>query len=213
MAELPTAQESENMELTEDPLDEDIEVLRQKVQEMEEQIAGQQTELAEVGGPKDEGEGGDDNNSIYIGQVDYSATPEELHSHFAECGFIKRVTILCDKWTGHPKGYAYMEFDDPSAVDKAINLHDSTFKGRQLKVLPKRINIHRKKGLKGGKAAAPFGGGGKGYKGAFPTWWDPNYYSSGYSPYAAAAAAKGKAKGKKGWMTAGKKGKGGYKGW
>ena len=40
----------------------------------------------------------------YVGQVDYEATPEELRAHFAACGTINRVTILCDKFTGHPKG-------------------------------------------------------------------------------------------------------------
>ena len=44
----------------------------------------------------------------YIGQVDYEATPEELRSHFSPCGTIKRVTILCDKHTSHPKGYSYL---------------------------------------------------------------------------------------------------------
>lgn len=48
--------------------------------------------------------------SIYVGQVDYSATPEELVSHFEACGTIERVTIMCDKFTGQPKGFAYLEF-------------------------------------------------------------------------------------------------------
>jgi polyadenylate-binding protein 2 len=37
-------------------------------------------------------------------QVDYGASPEEIQSHFDKCGTINRVTILCDKFTGHPKG-------------------------------------------------------------------------------------------------------------
>ncbi len=45
-----------------------------------------------------------DEKSIYVGQVDYNATPEELRAHFAPCGTINRVTILCDKISGHPKG-------------------------------------------------------------------------------------------------------------
>ena len=51
-----------------------------------------------------------DGFSIYVGQVDYSATPEELLAHFEPCGIVERVTIACDKFTGHPKGYAYLEF-------------------------------------------------------------------------------------------------------
>jgi RNA recognition motif-containing protein len=37
-------------------------------------------------------------------QVDYGATPEDIQAHFQACGTINRVTILCDKFTGHPKG-------------------------------------------------------------------------------------------------------------
>lgn len=45
-----------------------------------------------------------DSRSIYVGNVDYSSTPEELQSHFQACGTINRVTILCDRW-GNPKGW------------------------------------------------------------------------------------------------------------
>lgn len=41
----------------------------------------------------------------YVGQVDYEASPDELQSHFAPCGSINRVTIICDKITGQSKGY------------------------------------------------------------------------------------------------------------
>lgn len=51
-----------------------------------------------------------DLRSVYVGSVDYGATPEELQAHFASCGTIDRITILCDKWTGKPKGYAYVMF-------------------------------------------------------------------------------------------------------
>ena len=42
--------------------------------------------------------------SIYVGQVDYSTTPEELLGHFEACGMVERVTIVCDKFSGRPKG-------------------------------------------------------------------------------------------------------------
>lgn len=45
-----------------------------------------------------------DARSVYIGNVDYGASPEELQKHFESCGVIQRVTILCDKYSGHPKG-------------------------------------------------------------------------------------------------------------
>lgn len=40
-----------------------------------------------------------------MGQVDYEASPDELQAHFVSCGTINRVTIICDKFTGQPKGY------------------------------------------------------------------------------------------------------------
>lgn len=46
-----------------------------------------------------------DSRSIFVGNVDYSASPEEIQAHFSTCGAINRVTILLDKFTGHPKGY------------------------------------------------------------------------------------------------------------
>ncbi len=42
--------------------------------------------------------------SLSCVQVDYSTTPEELQEFFSACGTVNRVTILCDKFTGHPKG-------------------------------------------------------------------------------------------------------------
>lgn len=81
-----------------------------------------------------------DTRSIYVGNVDYSATAEELEAHFHGCGSVNRVTILCDKYTGHPKGHAYIEFSDKDSVQTSLALDDSLFKGRQIKVLPKRTN-------------------------------------------------------------------------
>jgi polyadenylate-binding protein 2 len=52
-----------------------------------------------------------DGHSIYVGQVDYTATPEELLAHFGACGTVNRVTIVCDKYTARPKGFAYLEFE------------------------------------------------------------------------------------------------------
>ncbi len=39
-----------------------------------------------------------DSRSIYVGNVDYSCTPEELQLHFQGCGTVNRVTILTDKF-------------------------------------------------------------------------------------------------------------------
>lgn len=82
-----------------------------------------------------------DKRSIFVGNVDYSTSTEELRFVFKECGAIERVTIPTDKFTGKPKGYAYIEFSDQSSVIKAEGLNEKTFKSRKLKILPKRNNI------------------------------------------------------------------------
>ncbi|KAJ6653099.1 hypothetical protein lerEdw1_010185 [Lerista edwardsae] len=75
-----------------------------------------------------------DARSIYVGNVDYGATAEELEAHFHGCGSVNRVTILCDKYTGHPKGFAYIEFSDKESVRTSLALDESLFRGRQIKV-------------------------------------------------------------------------------
>ncbi|XP_056637346.1 polyadenylate-binding protein 2 isoform X2 [Diorhabda sublineata] len=81
-----------------------------------------------------------DNRSIYVGNVDYGATAEELEAHFHGCGSINRVTILCNKYDGHPKGFAYIEFGDRDSLQTAMAMDESLFRGRQIKVMPKRTN-------------------------------------------------------------------------
>ncbi|XP_066569859.1 embryonic polyadenylate-binding protein 2 isoform X2 [Amia ocellicauda] len=82
-----------------------------------------------------------DNRSVYVGNVDYGATADELEIHFNGCGPVNRVTILCDKFTGHPKGFAYIEFSDRDSVKTAMALDETLFRGRIIKVLPKRTNM------------------------------------------------------------------------
>nr|CAG4638796.1 EOG090X0FQT [Cyclestheria hislopi] len=81
-----------------------------------------------------------DGRSVFVGNVDYGATAEELEQHFHGCGSINRVTILCNKYDGHPKGFAYIEFADKDSVQTAMALDESLFRGRQIKVMLKRTN-------------------------------------------------------------------------
>ena len=100
-----------------------------------------------------------DEHSIYIGQVDYEATIDELRAHFAPCGSIDKIAIICDH-RGNSKGYAYIAFVDKESVANALKLDDTPFKGRQLKVLPKRHNIPAA-ALRGGRGGGFRGRGGK----------------------------------------------------
>ncbi|CAI5440218.1 unnamed protein product [Caenorhabditis angaria] len=82
-----------------------------------------------------------DSKSVYVGNVDYSATAEDLEQHFHGCGSVSRVTILFDKFSGHPKGFAYVEFTDKDGMQNALAMSDSLLRGRQIKVDQKRTNI------------------------------------------------------------------------
>lgn len=81
-----------------------------------------------------------DDRSIYVGNVDYGATAEELEAHFHGCGSMNRVTILCNKSDGHPKGFAYIEFGSKEFVETALAMNETLFRGRQIKVMSKRTN-------------------------------------------------------------------------
>ena len=59
---------------------------------------------------------------------------DSAQEHFKSCGQINRITILVDKFTGSPKGFAYIEFADEQSVQNSLLLNGSLFRGRQLKV-------------------------------------------------------------------------------
>merc|ERR1719281_333256 len=170
--------------------DADLEAIKARVREMEEEalkLKELQSEVDKqigVGSPQHVLDRSNSNTSInlsyeekvevdarscYVGNVDYGATAEELEQHFHGCGSINRVTILCNKYDGHPKGFAYVEFTDKDSVQTAMALDDSLFRGRQIKVMPKRTNkpgissTHRPprgRGFRGGRARGRgFGGG------------------------------------------------------
>ncbi|KAL0828701.1 hypothetical protein Bca101_052379 [Brassica carinata] len=73
-----------------------------------------------------------DARSVFVGNVDYACTPEEVQQHFQSCGTVHRVTILTDKF-GQPKGFAYVEFVEAEAIQDALQLNESELHGRQLK--------------------------------------------------------------------------------
>ncbi|KAE8703480.1 Polyadenylate-binding protein 2 [Hibiscus syriacus] len=89
-----------------------------------------------------------DSRSIYVGNVDYACTPEEVQQHFQSCGTVNRVTILTDKF-GQPKGFAYVEFVEIDAVQNAQLLNETELHGRQLKVSAKRTNVPGMKQYRG----------------------------------------------------------------
>ncbi|KAM5297466.1 embryonic polyadenylate-binding protein 2 [Glossophaga mutica] len=76
-----------------------------------------------------------DPRSIYVGNVDYESTAEELEAYFNFCGEVQRVSIPCNKFSGRPKGYAYIQFTTESSAQAAVRLDQSIFRGRVIKHL------------------------------------------------------------------------------
>jgi len=117
--------------------EEEIAAMKKRVQEMEAEAAKLREMQASLDSQTDslrESKEDIDARSIFVGNVDYGASPEEIQAHFQTVGAINRVTILLDKFTGHPKGYAYVEFTEPTLVTQALVLNDSHFRGRAIKV-------------------------------------------------------------------------------
>merc|ERR1719335_1985910 len=115
------------------PADDEIADLQKKVLEMEEEAEKLKQLTEGVDGEEEMDQGEVDKRSIYVGNVDYGAAPEELQEHFKSCGQINRITILVNKHTGEPKGFAYIEFADEATVQNSLLLNGSLFRGRQLK--------------------------------------------------------------------------------
>ncbi|KAL9001168.1 MAG: hypothetical protein Q9169_000352 [Polycauliona sp. 2 TL-2023] len=196
-------QEDENIQPREEGGDdeEEISAMKRRVAEMEAEAAKlreMQASLDQQDQDLREDREDIDARSIFVGNVDYGASPEEIQAHFQTCGSINRVTILLDKFTGHPKGYAYVEFTEPNLVAQALVLNESMFRGRNLKVVPKRTNVPGmtrggrggRGGPRGGRGGFPRGGYDRGYdRGSYPPPRGGGYRGGyrgrarGYAPY------------------------------
>ncbi|KAF1764324.1 hypothetical protein GCK72_004271 [Caenorhabditis remanei] len=90
--------------------------------------------------PTEEEQKAIDARSVFIGNVEYGATIEELQDHFKGCGEIVRTTIPKDKVTKKQKNYAYIEFESSASVENAIVMNGSIFRDRKIVVTSKRTN-------------------------------------------------------------------------
>lgn len=73
--------------------------------------------------------------TIYIGNLSYQATVEDLTEVFAEYGTVKRVSLPVDRETGRMRGFAFVELAEDAQEDAAIaELDGAEWLGRQLKV-------------------------------------------------------------------------------
>ena len=83
---------------------EDPEDMNNRVLEMEEELNRLNSEQNQLENQITSASDKIDENSVYVGQVDYESTADDLRAHFAPCGVINRITILVDKITGQAKG-------------------------------------------------------------------------------------------------------------
>ncbi|WP_295391650.1 RNA-binding protein [uncultured Thiodictyon sp.] len=73
--------------------------------------------------------------NIYVGNLAYSVTQDDLRDAFAAYGEISSVNLITDKFTGDSKGFGFVEMSNNSEADTAIKaLNETPLKGRNLKV-------------------------------------------------------------------------------
>jgi len=90
---------------------------------------------------------------LYVGNLAYSTTEEELRTLFTQAGAVTSVALIKDRFTGDSKGFAFVEMESQADAQKAITQFDGSKLGdRDLKV-----NLARPREERGG-----FGGGGGG---------------------------------------------------
>jgi len=94
--------------------------------------------------------------SVYVGNLSYEVTQDDLKDVFAEYGTVKRVQLPTDRETGRLRGFGFVEMSTDAEEDAAIEALDGAeWMGRDLKVNKAKPREERR----------PSGGGGGGYGG------------------------------------------------
>jgi RNA recognition motif-containing protein len=95
--------------------------------------------------------------TIYIGNLSFQASEEDIRDVFTEYGEVTRISLPIDRETGRKRGFAFVDMADESKEDKAISeLDGAEWLGREL-----RVNKARPRNNNGG------GGGGQGRSGNY----------------------------------------------
>ena len=73
--------------------------------------------------------------NIYVGQLPYSVTEEELREMFLQFGEVASLKLIMDRYSGQSKGFGFVEMPNNAEADQAIKgLNKSMLKGREIKV-------------------------------------------------------------------------------
>jgi cold-inducible RNA-binding protein len=105
--------------------------------------------------------------NIYVGNLTFDATEDQVRSLFEQYGAVDKVSIITDRDTGQPRGFAFVEMADDDAASKAMDAVNGTnLGGRNLTVNEARPKADRPRGGGGGGGGrGGFGGGGGGGRG------------------------------------------------
>ncbi|HXE30915.1 MAG TPA: RNA-binding protein [Terriglobales bacterium] len=94
--------------------------------------------------------------SIFVGNLSFGATEEELRNLFQNYGSVSRVSIMMDRETGRSRGFAFVEMNNDEEAESAISgTNGSSLGGRTLNVNEARPRPER-------PAGGGYGGGGRG---------------------------------------------------
>ena len=100
---------------------------------------------------------------LYVGNLSYQCTEDELKSLFSQAGDVKSVAIITERDTGRSKGFGFVEMDTQEAAQKAITMvHNHEMGNRALTVNVAKPKEDRPGGGGGGFSRRPSGGGGGG---------------------------------------------------
>jgi len=92
---------------------------------------------------------------IYVGNLSFSTTEDELRVLFAQAGTVASVALIKDRDTGQSKGFAFIEMSNQAEAEKAIQM----FNGKSLGSRELKVNLARPKEERG---SGGYGRGGPG---------------------------------------------------
>jgi len=113
--------------------------------------------------PSHEGrdKGDDMGKKLYVGNLAYKATNEDLNELFSQAGAVESVNIITDKYSGQSKGFGFVEMANDDEAQKAIEMFNGTsFMERNLTVNEARPQVRREGGGGGRRGGGGYGGGG-----------------------------------------------------
>ncbi len=98
---------------------------------------------------------------IYVGNLSYEVTEQDLRQEFEAFGGVDSVSVITDKYSGRPKGFAFVEMASKSEAEAAITeLNGKTLKDRTIVVNESRPRTDS--GSYGNRRSGGYGGGGYG---------------------------------------------------